>query len=102
MITQTVPKPYYIAFIDEAGDPGLNTVRPIDIEGGSEWLCLGACVMRAAHEADVANWVHAIEASAGIRHQSSLHYRNLPEFRKRIICSELAKLPIRAFVLEPD
>jgi hypothetical protein len=99
MITQTVRKPYYIAFIDEAGDPGLNTVRPIDIEGGSEWLCLGACVIRAAHEADVANWVHAIEASAGIRHQSSLHYRNLPEFRKRIICSELAKLPIRAFVL---
>jgi len=24
------PAPYYAAFIDEAGDPGLNTVRPID------------------------------------------------------------------------
>ena len=32
-----VPSPYYIAFIDEAGDPGLNTVRPIDEVGGSEW-----------------------------------------------------------------
>jgi hypothetical protein len=32
------PAPYYTAFIDEAGDPGLNTVRPIDAVGGSEWL----------------------------------------------------------------
>jgi hypothetical protein len=99
MPTQTLLKPYYIAFIDEAGDPGLNTVRPIDTNGGSEWLCLGACVIRAAHEADLTNWVHAIEASAGIRHTSNLHYRNLPAFRKRIVCAELAKLPIRAFVL---
>lgn len=28
-----------------------------------------------------------------------MHYRNLPNFRKRIVCSEIAKLPVRAFVL---
>jgi hypothetical protein len=39
---------YYIAFIDEAGDPGLSNVRPIDAVGGTEWLCLGAIFMRAA------------------------------------------------------
>jgi hypothetical protein len=93
------PAPYYTAFIDEAGDPGLNTVRPIDAAGGSEWLCLGAVVIRAAHDADVTEWVSSIQAKAGIRGKPDLHYRNLPEFRKRIVCSELAKLPIRAFVL---
>jgi hypothetical protein len=35
-MTNDVPLPYYMAFIDEAGDPGLNTVRPIDPNGGSE------------------------------------------------------------------
>jgi hypothetical protein len=93
------PEPYYLAFIDEAGDPGLNTVRPIDATGGTERLCLGAVVIRAARSSDVAEWVRSILLKAGVSNRSDLHYRNLPNFRKRIVCSELAKLPIRAFVL---
>jgi hypothetical protein len=91
--------PYYIAFIDEAGDPGLNNVRPIDEGGASEWLCLGAVVVRATHDRDLEEWVRSIQLKAGVRNPSNLHYRNLPEFRKRVVCAELAKLPIRAFVL---
>ena len=94
-----VPSPYYIAFIDEAGDPGLNTVRPIDEVGGIEWLCLGAIVIRATYDAEAAEWVRSLQVTAGVRSQPDLHYRNLPDFRKRIICAELAKLPARAFVL---
>lgn len=37
----------YIAYIDEAGDPGLNKVRPIDANGASEWLILSAVVIKA-------------------------------------------------------
>jgi hypothetical protein len=93
------PEPYYLAFIDEAGDPGLNTVRPIDAAGGTEWLCLGAIVIRAARSSDVEKWVRSMLLKAGGSNRSDLHYRNLPSFRKRIVCSELAKLPVRAFVL---
>jgi hypothetical protein len=93
------PDPYYIAFIDEAGDPGLKTVRPIDAVGGTEWLCLGAVIIRASKNADVVEWVRSILAKAGGANQPDLHYRNLPAFRKRIVCAELAKLPVRAFVL---
>jgi hypothetical protein len=93
------PEPYYLAFIDEAGDPGLNTVRPIDAAGGTEWLCLGAVVIRAARGAEILGWVRSILLKAGGNNRSDLHYRTLPNFRKRIVCSELAKLPIRAFVL---
>ncbi len=92
-------EPYYLAFIDEAGDPGLNTVRPIDTAGGTEWLCLGAVVIRAARSSDVVNRVRSILLKAGGSNRTDLHYRNLPNFRKRIDCSELAKLPVRAFVL---
>jgi hypothetical protein len=31
----------YVAFIDEAGDPGISKVRPLDANGGSEWLMIG-------------------------------------------------------------
>lgn len=88
-----------MAFVDEAGDPGLTNVRPIDAVGSTEWLCLGAVVLRAKHEPKIASWVDEIKHKAGIRTQADLHYRNLPDFRKRIICTEIAKLPIRAFVL---
>jgi hypothetical protein len=59
--------PYYITFIDEAGDPGLKTVRPIDVVGGTEWLCLAAVVVKAKHDTDVADWVGSILSKAGAR-----------------------------------
>jgi len=93
------PSPYYVAFIDEAGDPGLNTVRPIDKTGSTEWLCLGAIVVKASDEPKIGGWVSAIKSKAEIKGPVDLHYRNLPDFRKTIVCSELAKLPLRAFIL---
>lgn len=99
MIASPLPKPFYIAFIDEAGDPGLKTVRPIDPVGGTEWLCLGAVVIRASHDRDVVGWVRDLQTQAGVRNPTDLHYRNLADFRKTIVCTQLAKLPLRAFVL---
>jgi hypothetical protein len=43
-----IPKPYYVAFGDEAGDPGLKAVRPVDPTGGTKWLCLGAVLTSAS------------------------------------------------------
>ena len=28
-----MPRPYYLVFVDEAGDPGLTNVRPVDAAG---------------------------------------------------------------------
>jgi hypothetical protein len=93
------PEPYYLAFIDEAGDPGLKTVRPIDQSGGTEWLCLGAVVVRASRGPDIVPWVRSILDEAGVRTRPDLHFRDLQDFRKPIVCTAVAKLPIRAFVL---
>ena len=94
-----VPTPYYIAFIDEAGDPGLKTVRPIDPVGGTEWLCLSAVVVRAKHDADLVNWVRSILSKAGVPNRPDLHYRHLKNDQKTIAVSDLAQRPIKAFVL---
>jgi hypothetical protein len=56
IIMSRVPEPYYLAFIDEVGDPGLKGVRPIDPSGRTEWLCLGAVVVRASRDADIVPW----------------------------------------------
>ena len=98
-MTTHIPSPYYIAFIDEAGDAGLKTVRPIDAVGGTEWLCLGAVVIKVEHEATATTWIRSILTKAGIADRANLHYRRLNNDQKRIAVSELAKLPVKAFVL---
>jgi hypothetical protein len=96
-MASNTPRPYYIAFIDEAGDTGLKAVRPVDPVGATEWLCLSAVVVRAKHEADVVNWVGSILSKTGNR--PDLHYRSLSDNRKRIAVNEIAQLPLRGFVL---
>lgn len=89
----------YIAYIDEAGDPGLKTVRPIDENGGSEWLVLSAVVMKAIREPDVKGWVRDIISDLGVRQRSDLHYRNLSPTRKVSAGNQIAMLPVRAFAV---
>jgi len=91
--------PYYVAFIDEAGDTGLKAVRPLDPVGATEWFCLGAVVVRANYEADVSHWIQGILTKADARGKSELHYRKLPSDQKRTAVNEIAQLPLRAFVV---
>lgn len=89
----------YIAYIDEAGDPGLTRVRPFDEIGASEWLVLSAIVMKAKREPDVVKWVDDIRTNIGVTQRRHLHYRDLSPTRKLAVATAMAELPIRAFVL---
>ena len=89
----------YIAYIDEAGDPGLTRVRPIDDNGASEWLVLSAVVMKAKREPDVVKWVDDIRTPIGVTQRRYLHYRDLSPTRKLAVANAMAELPIRAFAL---
>ncbi len=96
----SIPKQYgYIAYIDEAGDPGLKRVRPVDENGASEWLVLSAVVMRSIREPRVVEWVQDIIGDLGIRRRNDLHYRTLSPARKLNAGNRIAMLPIRAFAV---
>lgn len=83
----------YLVYIDEAGDPGLKTVRPIDPNGASEWIVLSAVVMKAIREPHVKDWVSGIVADLGIRQRNDLHYRKLSPTRKVVAGNTIATLP---------
>ena len=89
----------YIAYIDEAGDPGLTKVRPIDPDGATEWLTLGAVVIKAERETETVGWVRDIREAIRMRQKPDLHYRGLAADRKRKACEMLAELPLRCFAL---
>ena len=89
----------YVAYIDEAGDPHLSKVMPIDESGGTEWLVLSAVVMRKKWEADLPEWLSSIRADLGLDKSGPIHFRNLSPKRRLAVSAKLATLPIRAFAV---
>lgn len=95
-----IPDYHYVAYIDESGDQGLRTVKPIDANGSSEWLVVSAVVVRAENEFRVPAWVDAIKAELRSQQLQILHFRKLkPAWRKETVCRHMASLPVRCFVI---
>jgi hypothetical protein len=95
-MTQEPPEYHYIAYVDEAGDPGLKKVRPMDADGSSEWMVLSAVVMRAKWEPDVPAWLQETKKDIRVDVRGALHFRNLSPARRLAVAQSLAEKPIRA------
>jgi hypothetical protein len=92
------PPYYYIAFIDEAGDPGIERVRPTDDVGGTEWFVMGCTLIEAHDESQPVEWARSILADSATR-RPAIHFRDLREWQKPLACQALAKLPVRLFAV---
>jgi hypothetical protein len=90
---------HYVVYIDEAGDPGLRAVRPLDEKGSPEWLVLAAVILRTCYENDVPSWADAIKHQAGLNLSGPIHFRNLSSARRLIVAEKISSLPIRAFAV---
>lgn len=74
-------------------------VRPIDPDGASEWMILGAVVIRARLEPDVVAWVRHIRATIKDTQGPDLHFRTLSDHRRNRVAEMVAELPLRGFAL---
>lgn len=90
---------HFVLYVDEAGDPGLNRVRPLDENGSSEWFVLAGFLTRAHYEAEVVEWVKTIRQDIAVRQRADLHYRHLSPTKRRRACELVSKLPARSFVV---
>lgn len=89
----------YIAYIDEAGDPGLSRVKPIDPNGASEWLILAGTLVQERYEADVPQWGKEFVMQCGTKQMSHFHFRSANLKNKTLACERLSALPVRNFVI---
>lgn len=96
---QPVVPPGYVAFIDEAGDDGLQHIRSEDAPGASEWFILSAVLVRVERETETVSWVRDLVSAMRQPQLSNLHFRTLREDRKEFICNRLATLPLRIFTV---
>ncbi|WP_037073324.1 DUF3800 domain-containing protein [Rhizobium leguminosarum] len=89
----------FVAYIDEAGDPGLKRVRPIDPVGSTEWMTLSAVVVRRQRDSDVVRWVSDITRKIGSANNHVIHFKDLTAEQKITVCEEVSLLPLRLFVV---
>ena len=100
MLNSSNTPPYdYIAYIDESGDDGLRSVKPLKIPGSSEWLILSAVVVRASNESKVADWVKDIRSGFRSKQAKALHFADLSHANKFATCRKIAELDLRCFVM---
>lgn len=89
----------YVAYIDEAGDPGLNKVMPRTPGGSSEWIIVAAALIPAELESEVGSWVSDIMKAMNSRQMRDLHFQKLNDSRKSLACSMLAEKHVRLFTI---
>jgi hypothetical protein len=82
----------FYLFIDEAGDEGLERIRPIDANGSSEYFVMCGVLVRTTKYAELAQSFSIIKSTIGIAPSDQIHFRDLDEAQKSIVISSLAQL----------
>lgn len=88
----------YVAYIDESGDDGVASVRPVDPNGASEWFVLSALVVRVEAQRETV-WVRDILKEVRLEQRRTLHFQPLDDWRRTLVCSKIAELPVRCFAV---
>jgi len=89
----------YVAYIDEAGDDGLQRVRPDGPNAASEWMVLSCVLVKAEREQEVLPWLKDLMTSFNQHQMTHLHFRQLKDDKRAIACQALASLPVRLFAV---
>ena len=89
----------YIAYVDEAGDPGLKNLRPDSPTGSSEWFVLSALLISKKYEMEIRDWTAAMIKATGRHQRKDLHFRDLHDAHKNLVCTMLANHPVRCFAV---
>src|ERR1700733_8449949 len=82
----------FYLFIDEAGDEGLDRIRPIDPDGSSEYFVMCGVLVRTTKYAELVQSFNSIKLKIGIAPSDQIHFRDLDETQKSIVISSLANL----------
>ena len=52
----------YVAYIDKSGDEGLRRIRPLYLDGSSEWFVISAVLVKIDRDKDLLRWVREIRS----------------------------------------
>ncbi|MEQ9040496.1 MAG: DUF3800 domain-containing protein [Silicimonas sp.] len=87
----------FIAYVDESGDDGMGKFRaPGGGGGSSNWLVIGACIVRASRDLELVSLRDKIKAEcAPNKPKRDIHFKDFNHNQKRRACQIIAGSPLR-------
>lgn len=86
--------PGFYLFIDEAGDEGLDRVRPVDHDGASEYFVLCGVLVRTSRYAELVQSFTRIKSKVGVSTSEAIHFRDLSDKNKLVVIDVIAELKL--------
>lgn len=84
----------FYLFIDEAGDEGIERIRPIDPEGSSEYFVLAGFLIRSHRYNEIARLIIDLKSRIGIPSYKPIHFRDLTDAQKDIVVKYISNIKI--------
>jgi len=92
-------KHHYTLFIDEAGDDKTHRLKPENVSGNSEWLCIGGYLVRSHLENELDERRNYLSKLIGGQPGQALHYRNCKPWNRLKLCKGISEFSARSFVV---
>lgn len=89
----------YILYVDESGDDGISTVRPIDPQGASEWMILSGVLIHTKNHLRPVEWIREFKSTIKGSQRPDLHFANLTDPQRLAVCEHLASKHLRWFAV---
>lgn len=85
----------FCLFIDEAGDEGLERIRPVDENGASEYFVLCGVLVRTGKYPELVQAFARIKAEIGLLASDQIHFRDLSDEQKLVVVRSIAELRLQ-------
>ncbi|CAH1661479.1 conserved hypothetical protein [Hyphomicrobiales bacterium] len=89
-----MPEYSFVFCVDEAGDDGIERVRPLDEDGASEYFVMAGVLYSAHRNQEIVSFVSSLKKKIGINFHDTIHFRDLDDNYKNIILSDIANFKI--------
>ncbi|MFK4512449.1 DUF3800 domain-containing protein [Bradyrhizobium daqingense] len=89
----------FYLFVDEAGDEGLERIRPIDVDGASEYFVLCGVLVRTSKYPELVQAFGRIKSEIGLPASEQIHFRDLSEEQKLIVTRAIAGLRLELIAI---
>ncbi|WP_410051325.1 DUF3800 domain-containing protein [Bradyrhizobium sp. SZCCHNR1051] len=84
----------FLLFIDEAGDEGLDRIRPLNEDGASEYFVLCGVLVRTTRYQALIRSFNDIKREIGLAPHDEVHFRDLDDNQKLALLKALARTQI--------
>ncbi|MGJ4955097.1 DUF3800 domain-containing protein [Bradyrhizobium sp. HKCCYLRH2015] len=81
----------FYLFIDEAGDEGLDRIRPTDRNGASEYFVLCGVLVRTEKYRELIESFNKAKQAIGLTASDEVHFRDLDENQKLVLLRSLSQ-----------